>query len=344
VRDACTGVAVSNLAVSVTDSTASTSAPSKMSSGAFQFASLDGSGLMLHVTAPGYAPLGDPTSPNPGVPVHQEPGPINRPVAPVLLPGGVRWNMGERLAIMLTPTAGCAKPRLPAVQALTATVRDLTTGLAIPGLNVAISPDPGSPTAAEPGPIALGSGMFSVKSLTCGTYDLTIGASGYNPLGAGEATVTHHAATATCDGAVPSGAIAYGTVLNVQLPPTGFDQAPVIRWIKVPSTTVHVGDTFTISAGASDPDGDPLVGTLTSNNPNLSCTPTGESNGGELTRQCVELDGVVVGGVNSVDGIETETETVEFKDPQGAVATQTIHLSVFPTATTTTTTSTVAGP
>lgn len=313
--------------MSISDAAAAVSVPSKLSTGQFQFATVDGASPMLHVSAPGYAPLGDPTSPGVGIAMGGvNSGPLKLPgAAPMILPGGARWNTGERLAIMLTPNVGCGRPRSPSVLALSVTVHELVSGSPITGLTVALSPDPGSPTAADPGPIVIGAGTFSAKSLSCGTYDLTVDAPGHAPLGAGVMTVTHHAATADCDGALASGAIAYGTIVNLELPTAGFNRAPVIQWIKVPSTMVRVGEPFTISAGATDPDGDPLTGSITSTDPHVTCSPTSAPGAAELTAVCV-----TVAGVHTIDGLESESDVVTYTEPSGGVATQTITIAVLP--------------
>jgi hypothetical protein len=66
VRDMCTGLSLPGFVASLVDSTGTSSAPSKVTAGGFQFLTLpDAASLTLSVSAPGYDPLGDPAAPKP---------------------------------------------------------------------------------------------------------------------------------------------------------------------------------------------------------------------------------------------------------------------------------------
>ncbi len=133
VRDLCSGLTVPGFVASLsdpTDASGTLESPSKLTSGGFVFQDIKppnpnkppSPNLVLHVSAPGYDPLGDPAAPNPGVPIVRNPGPSGRVTknpGPNGLPGETRVFEGLNVAIGLMPTAGCAGAQhLPKVNAV----------------------------------------------------------------------------------------------------------------------------------------------------------------------------------------------------------------------------------
>jgi hypothetical protein len=175
------------------------------------FATLSAPEYVLHLSAPGYQPLGDPASPNPGVTVEKQPGPggrVTRQPGPVGLPGGTQIFEGLRLAIMLMPDTGCATPRTPRQTAVSGKVLDLATGLPVPSAVIGLLPEPETPTAVNPGPVQVVKGIFKVSTLACGDYTMTLDAAGSVPVGPENAFVVQHENNNLCDTPIVSGKIA----------------------------------------------------------------------------------------------------------------------------------------
>jgi hypothetical protein len=262
-KDECTGANVAGFVATLEDpSTGAQVAPSKMTSSGFVFATLSAPDYVLHLSAPGYQPLGDPASPNPGVPISRDPGPAGRVTkapGPVGLPGGTRIFEGLRLAIMLMPDTGCAAPRSPRQLAVSGKVLDLATGAPIPSAVVGLQPEPETPTAVNPGRINVGNGIFKVSTLSCGDYTMTFDAAGYAPVGPENAYVVQHENSIPCDGPLISGKIAYGTNILALIHSIFFDGAPVIDAMSLPMG-VHLNVGVLLSVLVHDPDiGDTLT-------------------------------------------------------------------------------------
>ena len=94
VRDATTGTRIANPAVTVTRDPGPVQSPSHVGLGTFTYKTFDPgpTSLVLQVTGPGYAALGDPAAP--GVKVTQDPGPISVPSPQAI-------TIGTRVAILL---------------------------------------------------------------------------------------------------------------------------------------------------------------------------------------------------------------------------------------------------
>jgi hypothetical protein len=263
VKDECTGANVAGFVATLEDPTTGAQvAPSKLMSSGFVFATLSAPDYVLHLSAPGYQSLGDPASPNPGVPISKNPGPqgrVTKDPGPPGLPGGDKVFEGLRLSIMLMPDTGCAAPRSPRPLGVSGKVLDLGTGLPLPSAMVGLQPEPETPTARDPGPIGVTNGVFKVSTLACGDYTMTLDAAGYVPVSPENAFVVQHENTAVCDGPLVSGKIAYGTNILALIASVFFDHAPVIDVMPLP-LGMHVNIGAVLSALVHDPDiGDTLT-------------------------------------------------------------------------------------
>jgi len=179
VRDACTGVKVPNLSVTVTADPGPIQVPDKVGIGHFVFVTVDPGPVQLQVSAPGYAPLGDAAAP--GVTVTTNPGPQN-------LPAPQQMAVGLKTTIFLAPNPlppSCplaAKPHRP-LNALFGTVRDAITGapIANPTVSVCYPPSP-----CQPADKTTATGHFVYKSTgPAGSPSLVLSvtAPGYPALG-----------------------------------------------------------------------------------------------------------------------------------------------------------------
>jgi len=323
VRDRCTGAAVAGVVASLQDpATGLLQSPDATKTGKVVFQNLasPNPNLILHVSAPGYQPLGDAASPNPGVAITANPGPVNRTTTdpgPMQLPGEARLYEGLNVAIGLLPNAGCAAPRMVTVAALSGKVYDLSTGMLIPAPTVTLAdPDTG---AGNPGPVQVSNGSFKQASLSCGDYDLQVQATGYQDFGPGIALVVEQG----CGTALGTAAMAWGNTVEIVMAPIAYNHAPVIDWITPGAyySAIKFGSLFHVTALVHDPDpGDntALVSQWTEtgpNNGNPFCTiadPTALS----TTLHCLTT------------GIGTLTFTVT--DPHGATASASYFVVVKP--------------
>jgi hypothetical protein len=245
VKDECTGAAVPNLQVSISDGVGGTLAPTKLTTGAFQFASLSGlpeltgDDLLLSLSALGYQSLGDPASPNPGVTVLRQPGPsgrVTKAPGPVGLPGQTRVYEGSRWAISLMPQAGCALPRQPKPATFAAKFFDLGTGAPLAAGTVNLVPNTAGVPA--PAPIPITNGQVKASGLACGAYTMNIDAPGYASPPPNSVAFIQHGSP--CDAAPVSGTATISTVLEIVVPPFAYNQAPQIDTI--------TGDSLVITA------------------------------------------------------------------------------------------------
>jgi hypothetical protein len=259
VRDQCSGkILSSQFVVSLMDPTGAVVSPSKLTASAFEFQRLSEPSYVLQVSAPGYAALGDPAGPSPGVTISPEPGPVSDAVTGlpgrIVLPGGVEVFAELRVAVLLSPTGGCATPRRATIPALSGHVLDETSGARISGLTVALLNDAGA-DAFGPNGGTVGTGTFAVKTLPCGFYDLMVAAPGYNALGPDLFVVDDQSTAPTCDGTIGNGDIAYGTSLWVRLAAAQLNHPPVIDWIStLNGYAIKVGSDFPVQALVHDPD------------------------------------------------------------------------------------------
>src|SRR5262249_22542952 len=130
----------------------------------------------LHVTAPGYVPLGGAS--DVGVTLKSFPGPVpvsaEQKQGPIELPGAVEVFTGLRVAVLLEPTAGCAvalrKATVPAVSGklfehFVLFGHSNTAWSPLTDFTVGVIPDPGTPGAIDPGPVQISNGAFVIKTL-----------------------------------------------------------------------------------------------------------------------------------------------------------------------------------
>jgi len=255
VKDQCTGRNVPGFVASLTDATGASVSPSKVSASGFSFVNLPSDpALTLHVSAPGYASLNNPTnpSPDPGVGISPPPGPLHS-----IEGTAVTTATGDTiietlvLAIMLAPSppGGCTTPRTPSLPALKGAVFDAQTGRPATGLTVNLVPDPNSATASPPGPPTIKGNTFVYPTLIDGIYDGTLQIFE----DAGLAYYFKHA-----DGnhtLVPStdGGMRVGTVLKIWVHPAA-DQPPDIDWLTASDYVTAVGNPVALASGADDPD------------------------------------------------------------------------------------------
>jgi hypothetical protein len=258
VKDQCTGGLVPGFAASLVAATGATPVgPSKTTASGFVFQSGPANpDVVLHVTAPGYVPLGG--AADPGFPISADPGPINvtavQRQGPIELPDGVEMFTGVRLAVLLAPTAGCPTPlRAAAVTALSGKVVDVETGTPIPDAAVSVLPDPATPGAIDPGPVTVVNGAFKVKTLECGAYDFDVTSTIHkNTSGTLLHEVGHN--QNLCHGGPGSGDIAAGTTMVIALPALGLNRPPVIDWTTASAYATNVGNAVHLNAAAHDPD------------------------------------------------------------------------------------------
>lgn len=174
VRNACTGQPVSGANVSLT-SVQPQSPPIQPARGLFLWNVLPAGDYALQVTAPGYLPIGNPSSSrtDPGVP-------FGIPSPPPILPAGTFVAAHAAMVIRLIPGDPCTPSPPPILPALAGAIRDSASGLLIPNATVVLSPldgqQPGGP------PIRL-SGLFAFPTLAAGRWDLAISAPGYTSAG-----------------------------------------------------------------------------------------------------------------------------------------------------------------
>jgi len=177
VRDACTGVKVPNLSVTVTTNPGPIQVPDKIGVGHFTFVTVSPGPQQLQVSAPGYAPLGDAAAP--GVTITRDPGPIN-------LPAPQQMAVGMKTAIFLAPNplpASCplaAKAHRP-LNALVGTVHDATTNAKVPNLSVTVTRDPGP--IQSPDKVAAGHFVYRDPGPISAPFVLQVSAPGYPALG-----------------------------------------------------------------------------------------------------------------------------------------------------------------
>jgi hypothetical protein len=345
VRDACSGLPVPGIVTSIVGPAGVRTNPSRVADGSFEFGAVNSSAAVLHVSAPGYVSLNgvpDNGIPDNGIPLNGIPDngipengipdngipdngiPDNG--IPDNGPGGIRWEMGWKLGIVLDPVAGCAHPRAATVPAaVVGTVRDLRSGAPVDGLTVALAPDPATPGAAEPGPIQLGAGKFTVASLACGSYALTLSAPGYVGIPANSMYIAQEAARPACGGSLSSGDVAYETLMNVLLVPTGYDQPPTIQAITASANAVHSGDTITFTVWASDPDSVTLTGTVTAPDSRWTFTPISPPN----TFPMIVSGKFSWDNSGNSDG-PSEPVTFTFADDRGETVSRSINVEVLP--------------
>lgn len=194
VLDACTGAPVPNLAVAVTGDQGPVQEPTEVTLGHFTFGAANPGPSQLQVSAPGYAPLGDPATP--GVAVTANPGPIQ-------LPSPQRMAVGLTAVIYLSPSvvpADCGMAdgsvRPAAVPALSGTVTDAATGAPLGGLRVSVT-DPA--TGAVTAPTGGGTGWFSYATINPGPIQLQVSAPGHASLGDGSTPGTAPGVTVTAN-------------------------------------------------------------------------------------------------------------------------------------------------
>ncbi len=175
VRDGCTNGRVAGLVVTLTDTaTGAVAAPDKTSVGKFAFKTVNPGPVQLQVSAPGYAPLGDPAAP--GVIVTKPPNPN--------LPAPQQMAIGLVTNIFLAPNpvpANCpfAAKHPPNPNALVGTVRDATTRAKIPNLAVTVTINPGPIQS----PSKVTTGHFAFATVNPGPIQLQVSAPGYPALG-----------------------------------------------------------------------------------------------------------------------------------------------------------------
>jgi Carboxypeptidase regulatory-like domain len=175
VRDACTGAKVPNLAVTLTTNPGPQQVPTKLATGSFRYLSVSTNPgpILLQVSAPGYAPLGDAAAP--GVYVTINPGPVQVP-SPQFV------SVGVVVKILLAPTplpATCTPRKAPVLNALKGTVKDALTGAKVPNLAVTVTTNPGP----QQSPTKLKTGAFTYRTSIPGPIQLQVSAPGYAPLG-----------------------------------------------------------------------------------------------------------------------------------------------------------------
>jgi hypothetical protein len=240
VKDECTGANVAGFAAALEDpNTGAQVAPSKLMASGFVFATLSAPEYVLHLSAPGYQPLGDPASPNPGVTVERNPGPsgrVTKQPGPIGLPGETRVYEGSRWAISLMPQAGCALPRQPKPATFAAKFFDLGTGAPLAAGTVNLVPN--TPGVPAPAPIPITNGQVKASALACGAYTMNIDAPGYASPPANSVAFMQHGSP--CDAAPVSGTATISTVLEIVVPPFAYNQAPQIDTI--------TGDSLVITA------------------------------------------------------------------------------------------------
>jgi hypothetical protein len=247
VKDECTGANVAGFVAALEDpNTGAQVAPSKTTASGFVFATLSAPEYVLHLSAPGYQPLGDPASPNPGVTVLKNPGPTGRVTkapGPAGLPGQTRVYEGSRWAISLMPQAGCALPRQPKPATFAAKFFDLGTGAPLAAGTVNLVPN--TPGVPAPAPIPITNGQVKASALACGAYTMNIDAPGYASPPANSVAFMQHGSP--CDAAPVSGTATISTVLEIVVPPFAYNQAPQI-------------DTITGDGGSISGTHNPVVG------------------------------------------------------------------------------------
>jgi hypothetical protein len=318
VKDACTGASVAGFVASLVDENGGSSAPSKATTGGFQFLTLpDASSLTLRVSAPGYDPLGDPAAP--GVPVLKDPGPpgrVTKNPGPIGLPGQTRVFEGSQWAIGLMPLAGCAVPRPAKPATVTAKFFDLGTGAPIMTGTVTLVPN--TPGVPAPAPMALTNGQMKASGLACGAYTLNLDAPGYAPPPPNSIAFMQHGQP--CDTAPVSGAATISSVLVVAVPPTLYNNAPVIDTITADNMMLDPSHNPTVGAIVYAHDPDPGETALLTYNwtvtpsTGVDCSVIGSSTGTAAAIGCT-------GGGNA-------TIKITVTDPHGASASSSFTVMV----------------
>jgi hypothetical protein len=321
-KDECTGANVAGFVASLEDpSTGAQVVPSKVTASGFVFATLSAPEYVLHLSAPGYQPLGDPASPNPGVTVLKNPGPpgrVTRQPGPTGLPGQTRVYEGSRWAISLMPQAGCALPRQPKPATLAAKFFDLGTGAPLAAGTVNLVPN--TPGVPAPAPIPITNGQVNASGLACGAYTMNIDVPGYASPPPNSVAFIQHGSP--CDAAPVSGTATISTVLEIVVPPFAYNQAPQIDTITGDSLVITANHLPVVGFIVYAHDPDPGETALLTYNWTMT-TSTGVT--------CFFLGSTIASAaVGPCSGNGTVSLKVTVTDPHGASASEVITAGVVP--------------